>query len=181
MPDLKSLCGEKLHTRKIAINTYEAPDKSIVVEGILKDDRLRETHTMTGQIRPPDRVHHMIVRLRVEGPPLTITAVEVEMPVAPMAECQKTLQMLAPVTGMQLTAGFTAAVKTKIGGPKGCAHLTALILAMAPAAVQGFWSMTATRPIDPVASQGLMLQFLADTCYVWRSDGEQITALKNDR
>ena len=123
MPNLKSLCGEKLHTRNIVIHTYRAPGDAIVVEGVLTDDRWREAHTMTGGIRPPGRVHHMIVRLRVEGPPLTFTAVEVEMPEAPMAECQKTREMLSPVLGMRLTAGFTAAVKAKIGGTKGCEPL----------------------------------------------------------
>ena len=181
MPDLKSLCGEKLHTRSISINTYEAPGKSIVVEGVLEDDRLCEAYTMTGGMRPPGRVHHMIVRLRVEGPPLTITAVEAEIPTSPLAECRKTLKMLTPVKGMRLAAGFTAAVKSKIGGPKGCAHLTALILAMGPAAVQGFWSMAATAPIDPASSQGFLLKFLTDTCYVWRRDGTQIASLEHAR
>lgn len=179
MPDLKSLCGEKVHTRSIAISTYEAPDRSVVVEGVLKDDRLRETHTMTRGTRPAGRIHHMIVRLRVEGPPLTITAVAVEMPEAPLPECQKTRQMLAPVVGMRLAAGFTAAVKDRIGGPKGCAHLASLILTMAPAAVQGFWSMAAGGAVDPAVNQGLAKQFLADTCYVWRRGGAQIATLKH--
>jgi len=178
MPDLASLCGEKLHTRNITINTFAAPGGSIVVEGVLTDDRLRETHTAAGGIRPPGRVHHMIVRFRVEGPPLTITDISVEMPTAPMAECRRTLEMLSPVKGMRLAAGFTTAVKKRIGGPRGCAHLSALILAMAPAAVQGFWSMAAARPIDLAGGQGFLRQFLEDTCYVWRRDGEQIAALK---
>lgn len=180
MSDLRSLCTEKIHRRDIAISTYEAPERSIVVEGILTDDRLRPTHTMAGGSRPAGRIHHMIVRIHVEGPPLIIAAVEAEMPEAPLAECLRTREMLAPVAGMKLSAGFTAAVKARIGGANGCAHLTALLLAMAPAAVQGFWTMAAARPIAPDERRGILQHFLADTCYVWRRDGEQLRTLTTE-
>ena len=73
---------------------------------------------------------------------------------------------------MEIRAGFTEKVKAKIGGAKGCTHLVALLLAMAPAAVQGAWSAVARRPVDPAKYSGAALSFLENTCWVWRSDGD---------
>jgi hypothetical protein len=63
-------------------------------------------------------------------------------------------------------------VKENLGGPRGCTHLNSLLLAMAPAALQGFWSSRTRKPVDlGQASKGLAKEYLIDTCWVWRSDG----------
>jgi len=62
------------------------------------------------------------------------------MPTVPRPECLKTCESLQPIKGMQIASGFTARVKDLVGGVKGCAHLVALLTAMAPAAVRGAWS-----------------------------------------
>ncbi|MDD3250818.1 MAG: DUF2889 domain-containing protein, partial [Smithellaceae bacterium] len=57
--------GEKLHTRNIAISTYECDENRIIVEGFLKDDRLQETFAVTGETFPAGVIHHMGIRLLV--------------------------------------------------------------------------------------------------------------------
>ena len=44
----------------------------LIVEGVLKDERFGPSHLMTGEIRPPGTLHHMIVRMVVAGPGLGI-------------------------------------------------------------------------------------------------------------
>jgi len=46
---------------------------------------------------------------------------------------------------MAIAKGFTARVKNLVGGNKGCAHLVELLLAMAPAAIQGYASYQAVK------------------------------------
>lgn len=174
---LKSLCTQAVHTRNIAVSTHAVNSRTIVVEGRLNDERLRPTFSMSGNASEPGTIHHMVVRLQVEGPPLAITAVDVEMPGVPYEDCRETATSLSSLVGMRIAAGFTSAVKKKIGGPRGCAHLNALVLTMAPAAVQGFWTLAARVPYEASPAAEAMESYLVDTCRVWRRDGQRIRDL----
>jgi len=163
--------GQKIHTRQIDIATYSGASDSIIVEGILRDERLLDTYRPTGEIYPPGTIHHMIIRIEVKGPQLVIEDIEVEMPTIPHDVCIETLESLAPIKGMPIVSGFTAKVKDLVGGVKGCCHLLALLTAMAPAAVQGAWSAIAREPIDPEIYMPMALGRVKNTCWVWRENG----------
>lgn len=172
--------NRKIHTRNISIAIYLHTDDSIIVEGRLLDERLLKSYRLSGGSLPPCVVHHMIIRLIVRGPELVIEDIDVEMPTFPHEECSEVKNSLLPVIGLQINSGFTVKVKDLVGGAKGCAHLLALLIAMAPAAVQGAWS-AATR--QPVASETISKSSVArmkNTCYVWRSDGPNYTKLKQE-
>lgn len=163
--------GQKIHTRQIEISTYEGASDSIIVEGILHDERLLDTYRPGGEIYPPGTIHHMIIRMEVKGPNLTIEDISVEMPTIPHEACVETLDCLEPVKGMPIVSGFTVKVKDLVGGVNGCCHLLALLTAMAPAAVQGAWSAMAREPIDPDIYLPLALGRVKNTCRIWREDG----------
>ena len=162
---------QKIHTRRIDIATYEGGSDSIVVEGVLTDERLTHSYRSLGETLPPGTVHHMIIRMEVRGPKLVIEDIEVEMPTVPMQECLETLDTLLPLKGLPIVSGFTNRVKDLVGGAKGCAHLVALIAAMAPAAVQGAWAAMTSKPRDPATFLPGAMERIKDTCRVWRSDG----------
>lgn len=163
--------GRKIHSRQIQITTYEGATDSIIVEGILHDERLLDTYRLAGEIDPPGTIHHLIIRMEVKGPSLTIEDIAVEMPTIPHEACIETLDCLAPVKGMPIASGFTAKVKDLVGGINGCCHLLALLTAMAPAAVQGAWSAMAAEPIDPATYLPVALDRVKNTCRIWREDG----------
>ncbi|MBF0395144.1 MAG: DUF2889 domain-containing protein [Desulfobacterales bacterium] len=168
--------GEKIHIRDIEISTYTCDVEGIIVEGILKDDRLTPYYTIMGESKPPSTIHHMIIRMLVNGQPLTIQDIEVEMPCSPREQCRETMEFLNSIKGMTISSGFTEKVKKTIGGNKGCAHLTTLVISMAAAAVQGFWSYYARKPISSdKVSLGIIKQHLVDTCWLWRKEGPFIT------
>ena len=162
---------QKIHTRRIDIATYEGGSDSILVEGVLTDERLTNSYRSSGETLPPGTVHHMIIRMEVRGPKLVIEDIAVEMPTVPMQECLETLESLTPLKGLPIVSGFTNKVKDLVGGVKGCAHLVALITAMAPAAVQGAWAMMTSKPRDPATFLPDAKERIKDTCRVWRSDG----------
>lgn len=163
--------GERIHTRNISVTTYECTDGGILVEGILKDDRLKPYYRLSGEKHDPHTVHHLIIRMLVNGPPLTISAVEAEMPGVPQEACPETKQSIKILEGWRIEPGFTEKAKNTLGGREGCVHLTALVMAMAPAAVQGFWANHSRKPLPKEISSDIVDQYLIDTCWVWRREG----------
>jgi hypothetical protein len=162
---------QKIHKRTIDIAICEGDSDSIIVEGVLRDERLLTSYRPTGGIYPPGTLHHMIIRMVVRGPKLVIEDIEVEMPTIPHDACTETLESLNPVKGMAIVSGFTSKVRKLVGGIKGCNHLLTLLTAMAPAAVQGAWSAMVRKPIDPEAYMPAALERVRNTCRVWREDG----------
>ncbi|HPD56102.1 MAG TPA: DUF2889 domain-containing protein [Smithellaceae bacterium] len=170
---------EKLHTRSIEISTYEYDGQKLIVEGFLKDDRFQESRIITGESFPEGVIHHMAVRLLINCSDMVIEEIEAELLSVPREICRETLNCLAPVRGLSITKGFTAKVKKLVGGNRGCTHLVELLLAMAPAAIQGYASYQSKRPQSPNPERSKMiLQFLVNTCRAWREDGPLVEILK---
>ena len=165
---------EKIHTRQITVTTYDTSGDAIILEGVLKDDRLKDAHRPGSKTIPPGTVHHMIIRMKVARPRLTSEDINVDMPVVPNDECPETRNSLEPVIGMRITAGFTNSVKDLVGGPRGCAHLVALLVSMASAAVQGAWTALSRNPEQPSGYVSKAMNAIVDTCRVWRKDGPKL-------
>lgn len=170
--------GKAVHNRKIDIATFEGAADSVIVQGILHDERLVETYRPNGEIRPPGTVHHMMIWMEVKGPNLVIEDIEVEMPTIPYQVCLETQGCLDRLKGMPIVTGFTAKVKDLIGGVNGCCHLLSLLTAMAPAAVQGIWSAVIQQPIEQEMVLDMAFNRVKNTCWVWREDGPLIKEWK---
>jgi len=164
--------GKKIHARKIEVSTYEYDGQRIIVEGFLKDDRFQDTHTVTGETFPRGIIHHMGIRMLINCSNFVIEDIDAELIAVPRDVCRETLECLAPIRGLTITRGFTAKVKKLAGGNKGCTHLLELLLAMAPAAVQGFAAHQSQTPSGFNSEQArFILKYLINTCHAWREDG----------
>lgn len=168
---LQSLKRKKIHSRNIEVSTFETDTADLVVEGVLKDDFLISRYDASGEKRPPNTVHHMVVRMLFETASFQIKDIEVEMPVFPHKGCDETAKSLDQIKGMKIAPGFTEKVKNMLGGTKGCSHLKTLVLSMASAAVQGFWVHRTKTPNSGGKTPDLMHRYVVDTCWVWRKDG----------
>lgn len=175
--------GEKIQTRSIEISTFDGGPNHIVVEGCLRDKRRIPTyHNISGKIRSPGTVHDMIIRMRIDCAALSIEDVQVEMPRTPHDDgCEQTAESLQKLKGLRLVPGFTSKVKSLLGGKRGCLHLTTLVLAMAPAILQGFWTFRSRDPESRKISSELIEKYLVDTCWVWREDGPLVNSLPKDK
>ena len=171
--------GEKLHSRKIEVTTYDYDEQRMIVEGSLKDDRFQESHAVTGEKFPSGVIHHMAIRLLVNCSTLLIEDIDVDLISIPREACRETIGCLAPIKGLTITKGFTAKVKKLAGGKRGCTHLVELILAMAPAAIQGYATYQSRKQavFDPDRAK-MILQFLVNTCHAWREDGPFVEMFK---
>lgn len=179
MQSIRQSKGRKLHTRKIDVTTYDYDGQRILIEGFLKDDRFQDSHMITGEKFPGGVIHHMKIRLLVNCSSLLIEDVDVDLPSVPRNECRETINCLAPIKGLTITRGFTAKVKKLAGGKNGCTHLVELLLAMAPAVVQGFAAQQSQKPTNSDPARARMIySFLLNTCHAWREDGPLAAGFK---
>ena len=161
----------KIHSRKIEISTREYDDTHIVVCGELCDRRLVPTTDLEGNFRKADVVHQMRICMKVATDNLAIEEIEAQMLHVPHEECPGMHRSVDQIKGLTLSPGFSSRVKKKLGGRNGCIHLTTLLLAMAPAALQGYWVHNDQKPERRRISGDHLEQYLVDTCRVWRREG----------
>lgn len=166
---------ELVHGRDLSFRTYDLGDGRVLVEGRLQDQRHRPRK---GEVfQGSFLVHHMVVRLVVRGPEMRIEALEAEMPRHPREGCAEVLPWTQRLVGIRITRGFTRKVKELIGDTKGCAHLTSLIIAMGPAAVQGYWAAYGVDSKE-LTAEDPRVRMVTNTCYLWREDGPLLNALR---
>lgn len=120
-------------------------------------------------------VHDMALTVRVRYPDLVITAVDGSMTTHPYLVCPEALPPLQQLVGLSVARGFTRAVNERFGRARGCAHLTALVHALAPVVRQaaGAAFRDQDRPPDP----GEDFWFV-DTCQAWREGGPLASRLR---
>ena len=171
MGSLKSLKKELVHTRAVRMQTFAVDGERLEVEGVLEDDRPFGVHTISNQRREPGQVHGMTVRLLIGGMPSQILDAEAEMATVPLDGCGQAVDSVKKLVGMPIVYGFSKEVKERLSGIEGCNHLTSLILTMGSAAVQGMVAHRGRKPV-PQEAQAAMLEYLKDTCCVWREDGD---------
>jgi hypothetical protein len=164
-----------VHTREISMRTSDLGDHHILVEGNLIDHRYRPNPTEASE--ESELVHHMVIRLKVKGPRMLIEQAEATMPHHPREECPEVLPWIRNLEGLDITPGYSMRVKRVIGGTKGCAHLTSLVIAMGESAVQGYWSAYGAESERAGLREQTIKKFI-DTCHLWKEDGPIIKGLR---
>jgi len=188
-PDPEGL--EALHDREYRVRAFRLNDGQILVRGAVRDQK------PPGVYLPEDpeplTMHHMQVDLTVAFPSMVIEAVDVAFQAYPHTTCVDIVDRYQELVGLSITRGFIQKVRELFGGPRGCTHTTALLLAMGPVATQCIWSMhaiqarregrsfmTARKEMSPEERER-SLQANLNTCHVWAEDGEMIKAAREGR
>ena len=175
-----------LHTRNYEVRAFRKDDNTLILRGAVKDSK------PAGLYVPDDTeplvIHHMIVDLTITFPALEITDAKVVFEAHPHTTCTAITDHYTKLVGLSIARGFTHRVRELFGGPRGCTHTTALLQAMAPVAVQCFWSMqvmkaqeTGSSPRPPVTTEERqrMMKMNLNTCHVWDEQGEHVDELRN--
>jgi hypothetical protein len=137
--DFADLEDEPLHLRNYAVRSFRLSPDRFLVRGVV-DDRKGGSSWI-----PWDNstvvVHHMVLDLVVEFPSLVISEASVVMETHPHDTCFHIEDKYRLLKGVSVARGFTHKVREMFGGPRGCTHVTALLQAMAPVAVQSTFGM----------------------------------------
>ena len=181
-PDPEGL--EVLHDREYRVRAFRK-DPNILIRGAVRDQKPPNLYFPNDP--DPLTIHHMQVDMEVSFPALEIVAANVHFEMHPNDTCPVITTHYEKLVGLSIARGFTHRVRELFGGPRGCTHTTALLQAMAPVAVQCFWSMTAsdqrrsgTGGFGPAAgaSRADTWRMNLNTCHIWAEDGEMVAAVE---
>lgn len=178
---------EALHDREYRVRAYRVADDRLLIRGAVRDQKPPGMYV--DEDPDPLTIHHMQVELEVAFPSLEIVRAEATLEIHPNTTCPRIEDHYHQLVGLSIGRGFTNRVRELFGGPRGCTHTTALIQAMAPVAVQCFWSMRAARagsiddvdvPFQPPDEEhrDMAWQLNVGSCHVWAEDGEQVARLR---
>jgi len=158
---------ESLHTRSVVCEGFRRDDGLFDLEARLTDTKTHAYPLMTGVRAAGDPVHDMTIRVTIDRA-YTILAVEATMPAVPYpGGCDAIEADYGKLVGANLAKGFRGAVKDKLGGVRGCSHLTELVGLLPTAAVQMFASLV---PED----DGRHKPFQLDRCHALESHGDTV-------
>jgi hypothetical protein len=166
------------HKREISMRTFKLGRHAVLVEGSLIDRRYPPGRK--GVPQTPELIHHIIVKWKVKGPEMRIEHSSAEMPHYPNEECPAIFHVIRNLEGLQIVPGFTMKVKKTIGGARGCAHLTNLVLAMAEEAIQGYWAAYIEERRKNGLSEEEVKNFI-NTCHLWKEGGPILKRMKEER
>ena len=163
--------GEIAHVRTIRAESRRVGADELEVTGRLVDERPYEANAQPGAWVDAGQgriVHDMTLTIRVRHPELVITAAQGRMDHRPYTLCTDAVPPLQQLVGLSVMKGFLRAVNERFGRQLGCAHLTALIHAMAPVVKQGAGAAFHEDDAMPLPGQDL---WFVNTCQAWREDG----------
>lgn len=115
------------HTRKVECFGYCREDGLWDIEGHITDTKTYAfTNTSRGTLEPGEPVHDMWIRLTINDQ-MEIVDVEAVTQASPFTVCSSITPEYKKLIGLKIVAGFTAAVRDRLGGVHGCTHLTELL------------------------------------------------------
>ncbi|MBQ30683.1 MAG: hypothetical protein CL434_12935 [Acidimicrobiaceae bacterium] len=172
-----------IHQRSYETEAFDEGDGRMRVRGRLTDNKPQGLCLADGNDLV---IHDMCIDLLVDPQTFTIVAVENEMMVRAYSNCEAILPNYQALVGVSITRGYSSRVKKLFGGPNGCSHMSALLQAMGPVAVQATWSFLSlheslesrlNRSDDPEERER-KLRMMVNSCHVWQEEGEHVEIIR---
>lgn len=160
--------SEPVHVRTLTMEARRAGADLLEVSGRLVDQRPQGPGIGWFGAADGAIIHDMRVTLYVRHPDLVITAVTADMASHPYSLCPDAVEPLQQLVGLSIARGFTRAVNERFGRQLGCAHLTALIQAMAPVVRQAVGPAFHEHEEIPKSAGET---WFVNTCQAWKEGG----------
>ncbi len=161
-----------LHTREIKCTGYLRDDGLIDVEAELRDMSPDGTDLLFRMVSPGADIHHMQVQATL-SPDLVIQQISATMVTGATGMCPEITAAYGALKGLALRKGFRQEVKARVGGVRGCTHLTDLLGPMATTAMQSHFAQqrnlrNGRRPADEASL--MPRPAVIGTCHTYRPD-----------
>ncbi|MGD8378990.1 MAG: DUF2889 domain-containing protein [Gammaproteobacteria bacterium] len=159
---------ELLHRRAIECHGYRRSDGLWDIEGRLTDEKTYPfANQYRGEIQPGDFLHDMTLTLTLDDG-MRIHRVSAGMGAHPYPVCPEVTRAFAALEGLVIAPGWSREMRKRVGGVRGCSHLTKLLDNLAVAAFQTIVPVVerAARRSEPDRRPPHI-----DGCHAMRSDG----------
>ncbi len=163
-----------LHRRDISFEGYLRDDGMLDIEGRLQDLTAVPTPMPFGALEAGAAIHDMRLVVTVDAE-MRIHSVRAVTDTGATPYCAEINAAYAGLAGLCIGPGFKHQVKERVGGVKGCTHLTELMNGLANAAMQTWFSLrreASARQRKTEASAPLPKPFVVGTCHAYRLEGE---------
>lgn len=160
-----------LHRRALDVQVFMRDDGLFDVEASLIDTKSHDVPLAGLTRKAGDPIHEMHLQLTVDRT-LTITAATSDTRWMPyVGACNAHGDAYARLVGLNLMKGFRQAVIERLGGTRGCTHLTELCQILPTAVIQAMaGSVIDTREGDAEGNPPFQL----DRCHALRRDGDTV-------
>jgi hypothetical protein len=163
---LPAVPRQPLHHRNISMRGYKRDDGLFDIEGHLHDTKDVDFKVASGMRYAGDSIHSMWLRITIDAT-LTIVDAEASCDAMPYpGHCDRITPDYKQLVGLAIRPGFTNQVVARLGGIRGCTHITELV------------SSLATTAFQTIAGQGLQAPdtkpFQLDRCHALRTDGTAV-------
>ncbi|MEI8395060.1 MAG: DUF2889 domain-containing protein [Rhodospirillaceae bacterium] len=170
---------QAVHARTVICRGFRRDDGLWDIEGHLLDVKHYSFHTVhRGDIEPGDPIHQMRMRVTVTDA-FEVVDIEATTFKSPFDYCGEITGDYRHLIGLTMGAGWTRAIKERLGGVKGCTHHTELLGPIATTAFQTIYPIlmreqverAAAKPgsaSDPISSER---PALLDVCHVFDTTG----------
>jgi len=164
MPLSKPDPRKHIHTRDIQCRGYQRDDGLWDIEGAIVDTKTYSFDNVDrGGVAAGEPVHHMRVRLTVDDD-LVVRMAEASTDAAPHTICGDMTGVVDTLVGATIARGWRKEVFKRMGGVKGCTHITDLLVG--PVAVTAHQTIAAARARRKAGGDGAPPPQL-DSCHAY--------------
>ncbi|WP_418317328.1 DUF2889 domain-containing protein [Piscinibacter sakaiensis] len=159
------------HRRSIDVQLFARGDGLWEIDARLLDVKTNDVE-LAGKVRPAGTpVHDMLLRLVIDEQANVLQAGS-ELDWMPyVGFCDAQADVYSRLVGLNLLRGFRRGVEDRLGGVKGCTHLSELCRVLPTAVVQAFaGEVIDTHAPGPSGEPPFQL----DRCHALRSDGAAV-------
>ncbi len=159
---------ELVHSRRVSFESYRRADGLWDIEARIVDTKSRDFRLQSGMRPAGLPVHDMWIRLTIDERFDVVAASAASDAVPYPNGCEHVAPAYAQLVGLNLLHGFRKAVRERLGGVKGCTHLTELLGCFPTVAIQSF----AGEPAR--AAHREHKPFQLDQCHALESSSETV-------
>jgi len=167
-----------LHTRAIEYRGFEREDGLWDVEAHMTDVKSYAfANEWRGEVQTGEPLHEMLLRVTIDSD-FVICDVIAATENSPFAMCPDIAPHYKSLIGIRMGPGWRKAIRQRVGGVRGCTHLTELLFPMATVAMQTIWPILRHRKglADSDTGHSDRRPVVLDSCHAWASDSPVVKA-----
>ncbi len=159
------------HRRSIDVQIFARGNGLWEVDARLVDVKTRDVPVSDGWRRAGDPVHEMLLRLVIDEEMNILEAGSETLWMPYTGECDAHGDAYRQLVGLNLRNGFRDAVRRRLGGTRGCTHITELTQVLPTAVIQTFAGEVFPTDDNPAND---IRPFQLDRCHALRVDREAV-------